>query len=86
MQGCGDGNPDERGGTTLPSPRQEVVGGGLPVGGHPGPAVVPGVRAGRTGTGRLRRPDGLRSPHCQGLHLQHAGYVAVCLKQILKLI
>lgn len=43
FQGCRDGIPDERGGTTFPSPRQEAVRGGLPVGGHPGAAVSTGV-------------------------------------------
>lgn len=77
LQGCRDGDPDECGGTTLPSARQEAVRGGLPLRGHPGSAVIPGDWAGATGAGRLWRPDRLRSPHCQGLHLQHARYVCV---------
>uniref|UniRef100_A0AAQ4NNI2 Transmembrane protein 102 n=1 Tax=Gasterosteus aculeatus aculeatus TaxID=481459 RepID=A0AAQ4NNI2_GASAC len=70
--GYRDGDPDECGGTALPGPGQKAVRGGLPVGGHPGAAVGPGVRAGGAGAGGLRRPDRLRGSHRQRLYLQHA--------------
>lgn len=71
----GNGVPDERGDSQIPGPCQEALGGGLPLGGHLGAAVGAGVGAGSAGTGGVRRPDRLRGAHCQGLHLQHAGYV-----------
>lgn len=75
FQGCRDGVPDERGGAALPSPRQEAVRGGLPVGGHPGAAVGTGVWAGVAGAGGVWWSNSFRGPHSQGLYLQHAWYV-----------
>ena len=72
FQGRSDGFPNECSGAALAGPCQETLGGGLPFGCCPGPAVVPGVWAGHAGAGRLWGPDCLRGPHCKGLHLQHA--------------